>query len=148
MITKPLHVATVGKHQLRFFKTPNDDNRPDFPWHAVDDLQQCLGLDHSEREIFQKIIWQDADDRTAYRTIAADGQLISIAPHYVAQGMIGAMIEVGRAPSTVRAEYDLAGTEALKKLTVHLPFPSDAYFAWMKAAMTRHGDVAISPPPE
>jgi hypothetical protein len=42
MITKPLHVATVGKHQLRFFKTPNDDNRPDFPWHAVDDLQQCL----------------------------------------------------------------------------------------------------------
>jgi hypothetical protein len=51
MITKPLHVATVGNNQLRFFRTPNDDGRPNFPWHAVDDLQQCLGLDRRAREI-------------------------------------------------------------------------------------------------
>jgi hypothetical protein len=56
MITQPLHVATVGKGQLRFFRTPNDDGRPDFPWHGIDDLYQCLGLDRSTREIYQRMI--------------------------------------------------------------------------------------------
>jgi hypothetical protein len=55
MITKPLHVATVVGGQLRFFRTPNEDGRPDLPWHSVDDLQQCLGLDRSAREIFQRM---------------------------------------------------------------------------------------------
>jgi hypothetical protein len=49
MITNPLHVATVGRKQLRFFRTPNDDGRPDFPWLALDDLQQCLGLNRRGR---------------------------------------------------------------------------------------------------
>jgi hypothetical protein len=30
---KPLHVATVGGHPLRFFKTPLDDGCPDL--HAM-----------------------------------------------------------------------------------------------------------------
>ena len=42
MIT-PLHIATVGGHPLRFFKTPLDDGRPDFSWHCVDDLHRCIG---------------------------------------------------------------------------------------------------------
>src|SRR5262249_11098709 len=132
----PLHVATVGKMQLRFFRTPNDDGRPDFPWHAVDDLQQCLGLDG--KASLRKAYWESAEFRTAYRTIATEGQLISVAPHDVAQGLIDAMIQLGLAPSTARTEYENAGVAALAKLTLHLPFPSEAFFAWMKAAIERH----------
>ena len=137
MITKPLHVATVGKKQLRFFQTPND-GRPDFPWHAVDDLQPCLGLDGRSNESLRKAYWEGAEFRTAYRTIATEGELIRVAPHHVAQGLIDAMIQLGLAPSTARTEYENAGVAALAKLTLHLPFQSEAYFAWMKAAIERH----------
>ena len=138
MIAKPLHVATVGKKQLRFFRTPHDDGWPDFPWHAVDDLQQCLGLDGRASEPLRKAYWESAEFRTAYRTIATEGQLTRVAPHHVAQGLIDAMIQLGVAPSTVRTEYENAGVEALVKLTLHLPFQSEVYFAWMKAAIERH----------
>jgi hypothetical protein len=44
MIIAPLHVGIVGGQPLRFFRSPLNDGRPDLPWHAVDDLQQCLRL--------------------------------------------------------------------------------------------------------
>jgi hypothetical protein len=136
MITKPLHVATIGRSQLRFFRTPNDDGRPDFPWHAVDDLQQCLGLSDIARDRLQTSYWRDAELRKFYRTIACNGELIVIAPHCAAQGMIGAAIEFGVAPSRIRAEYQMAGCEAAKKLTAHLS-DGDA-LRWAAATMLRH----------
>jgi hypothetical protein len=68
------------------------------------------------------------------------GCIITVAPHFVAQGTIDAMVEEGMVPASVRAEDDLAGSEALKKL---IPPPSEsgadanAWLAWMKAAMNR-----------
>jgi hypothetical protein len=48
------------------------------------------------------------------------------------------MVETGRAPVIIRAEYDRAGAEALRKLVPpNLVFPSDAWLGWMKAAMNR-----------
>jgi len=38
---EPLHIATVGGQQLRFFRTPLDDGRADLPWVAIDDLGRC-----------------------------------------------------------------------------------------------------------
>jgi len=55
----------------------------------------------------------------------------------VAQGTIGAMVDMGLASPKARIDYDLAGTEALKKLTAHLTFASEAWFGFMKAAMNR-----------
>jgi hypothetical protein len=43
MTTKPLHVAIVTGKQLRFFRSPNNDGRPDFPWHSTNDLQSVFG---------------------------------------------------------------------------------------------------------
>jgi hypothetical protein len=36
-VSKPLHIATIGGHPLRFFRTPINDGKPDMPWHAVGD---------------------------------------------------------------------------------------------------------------
>jgi hypothetical protein len=58
----------------------------------------------------------------------------------MAQGTIDGAIEVGHAPSSIRREYDFAGVKAMQELTKHIPFPSEAFFKYMRAAMHRHGD--------
>jgi hypothetical protein len=137
---KPLHVATIGGHPLRFFCTPIDDGRPDLPWHAVDDLHRCLGLNRAARKLFLsklRTFWKEP------RTVATADGLVTVAPHFMAQGTIDAVVEEGMAPAGVRAEYDLAGSEALKKL---IPPPSesgmdaDAWLSWLKAATNRWND--------
>jgi hypothetical protein len=95
---KPLHVATVGGRPLRFFRTPLDDGRPDLVWHAVDDLYQCLGLSKRHRKIFLRQF------RKAMRTVATAEGVITIAPHFMAQGAIDAMVEVGQTTDFVRTE--------------------------------------------
>lgn len=64
--------------------------------------------------------------------------IVTIAPHYTAQGCIDAMVEKGVASDSARTAYALAGSEALERLTAHLAFGTDAWFGWMKAAMHRH----------
>jgi hypothetical protein len=131
---KPIHTATIGGHPLRFFRTPNDDGKPDMPWHSVDDLHRCLGLNRAQRKVFLSMLRK----RGGVETVATADGIITIAPHYMAQGCINAMVEKGVAPPDVRTAYDDEGAAALEKLVAHLNFPSDAWLAWMKAAMHRH----------
>jgi hypothetical protein len=134
-IGTPLFSAIVGGHQLRFFLPPDGD--PDFPWHSIDDLGRCLGLNRVHRKILRSkylaATWPKG-------TVAVKDEILSIAPHFAAQGTIEAMIDVGRVPASVRIEYDCAGAKALEKLMAPLPFffGSAAWFGWMKAAMHRH----------
>jgi hypothetical protein len=134
MVT-PLHIATVGGHPLRFFKTPLEDGRPDLPWHCVDDLHRCLGLNRDARRVFLRKL-QSAEWGKDVRTVATADGLITVAPHYMAQGWIDAMVEDEMTPASVRRDYDHAGAEATKKMPKP-PFPSDEFFDWMKAAMNR-----------
>jgi hypothetical protein len=48
---EPLHIATIDGQPLRIFKSPRNDGIPDLPWHAVDDLQQCLRLNRQQRKV-------------------------------------------------------------------------------------------------
>lgn len=138
-ITEPLHIAQVGGRRFRFFRTPLNDGKPDMPWYAIEDLHQCLRLNRDQR----RVLLRRFRARFVQAVATAEG-IVNIAPHLMAQGTIDAMIEMGLAPASVRADYDLAGSEALQKLCAHLEFPSDAWMAWMKAAMNRHerGDAA------
>jgi hypothetical protein len=52
MLIKPLHIGTIRDQQLRFYGTPNDDGRPDMPWHCHDDLQRCFGMPRNQRRYF------------------------------------------------------------------------------------------------
>ena len=122
---------------MRFFKTPNDDGRPDLPWHSVDDLHRALGLNRSARKFFLHKLRNDWEWDVA-RTIATDSGLIIIAPHFVAQGSISAMVETGMASPKAATDYTVAGTEALQNLVGHLQFPSKPWLQFMAAAMKRH----------
>jgi hypothetical protein len=133
----PLHVATVGHHPLRFFRTPLTDGRPDLPWCCVDDLGRCLGLNRQGRKIFLYALQADAKWRAIAQTVATADDILTIVPHFMAQGLIDAMIDTGRSRAGVRNEHISASAEALQKIDEPFEFPSDQYFAWMKAAMNR-----------
>jgi hypothetical protein len=134
VLLKPLHMGTVNSQPLRFFRTPLEDGRPDLPWHAVEDLHRCLSLNRNARKYFLHRLreWKEP------RTVATADGLVTVAPHFVAQGTIDAMVEGEMAPASIRAEYDLAGSEALKKLIPPpLEYGADAWLAWIKAATNR-----------
>jgi hypothetical protein len=131
MITQPLHVAIIRGHQLRFYRTPNNDGRPDLPWHCVDDLYRCMGLSREFRRQLQR--WHLAKKVT--RTVATADGLVTIAPHCMAQGAIGAWKETGGA--NIEHEYAMEGSIALGKLTAGLVFP-DQVVPWAAAALKRH----------
>jgi hypothetical protein len=138
MIT-PLHIATVGGQPLRFFKTPLNDGRADFPWHAVDDLQHCLGMDRNMRRVFLRKLKGDAEWGKYVRTIATPDGPVTIAPHALAKPALKALIDTGRvqAPASVRDEYTAAIAEASMKLNAG-PLPSpEAVTAWANAMVSR-----------
>jgi hypothetical protein len=128
-IIKPLHIATIGGHPLRFFCTPNSDGRPDLPWHAVDDLHRCLGLNRDARRFFLHKLREWG----GVKTVATADGVLTIAPHFMAQGVIDAMIDNGQAPASIRREYDHAGTEATRKFNI----PHDELLLWLRDAMNR-----------
>ena len=132
---EPIHIATIGGQTLRFFRTPNDDGRPDFPWHCVNDLHRCLGFDQTARKFFlrKQRKWG------GLQTVATPQGSVVIAPNYMAQGGINAMIAMGQVSASFRAQYDAEGAIALKGLIAHLVFPRPVLFVWMKEATSRHG---------
>jgi hypothetical protein len=132
-MSKPLFSATVGGRALRFFKPP--DGGPDFPWHSVDDLGRCLGLNRAHRKILHSKYLRGSWPKG---TVAVGNEIITIAPHFVAQGSIDAMVEVGQAPASVRIEYDRAATDAMISMPLPFAFGTSGWAAWMKAAMNRH----------
>jgi len=68
------------------FGTPNSDGLPDFPWHEVDDLHRCLGLTRAERKHFLHL----QAHKEALRIVATADGIVTIAPHFIAQGTIDA----------------------------------------------------------
>jgi hypothetical protein len=135
-ITQPLHVAIIRGHQLRFYRTPNNDGRPDLPWHCCDDLYHCMGLPRGVRKHFQQQMKRGpfAGD---FRMVATSDGIITIAPHYVAQSIAAMWHELECAD--IENEYAREGAAAIKKLAAHLVFP-DQVLPWLKAAMNRHED--------
>lgn len=104
-----LHTADVNGKPVRFFRSPQQG--PDFPWHVADDLFLALGFPRPVRKEFQRRLKADhADD---VRTVATSDGIVTIAPHYMAQGAIGAGIDIGCTPTTAEASYARAGVVCL-----------------------------------
>ena len=124
-LISPIHTATINGHPLRFFKGPAAG--PDLPWHAMDDLYRAMALSLAlRRHMLQMTQRRWGGD---LRTVAtADGPVV-IAPHFVAQGMIGAAVETMGVPASFEGEYTRAGVEAMKKLTGDLPPQTKVAFA-------------------
>jgi hypothetical protein len=137
-IIEPLHVAVIGGHSLRFFRTPLNDGRPDLPWVAIDDLGRCLGLSRADRRIHLRAV--HAGSKAIIRTIATSDGPASIIPVSMANAAAAALVEdLGRGSPQARAEYQRAVGDALMKLAPRPSTSAEELMAWTNAVTTRWG---------
>lgn len=109
----PIHAGAIGSVTLRFFRSPSDE--PDTPWIVVDDLARCLDFDQALRQLFHRGL--QSDWASAVRTIATADGVVTIGPHFMAQGLLEAAVELNAAAQEVRDGYYRAGGRAMKVLT-------------------------------
>jgi len=113
--------------RLRYFPSPlyQSFRQADMPWHAVDDLWPVLlGTDCEDAFRIGKgklrSDWRDP------RTVATPEGIVTIAPHFMAEGIIAAALGLAPPPQRdrikkLRGSYRRQCTEALKLMTAHLP---------------------------
>lgn len=110
-LVSPIYTTTLNGQRFRFFRAPTD--RPELPWHAVDDLYRALGLSRDMRRDILRMTRERWGKEL--RTIATPDGPTVIAPHFVAQGMICVVEDMGRAKGTYTA-YAIIGAEAVDEL--------------------------------
>jgi len=94
----------------------------DLPWHSADDLRRILRIDGELRDVLQRRMKADWDE---VRTVATENGITTIAPHFMAEGLIEAMEEMPDVlpePDRVlaRGRYRNAVTSAMKLMVAHL----------------------------
>jgi hypothetical protein len=144
-ITTPIHIATVNGKSLRFFKSPVKD--PDMPWFAVDDLPKCFELSRLAGMVLEIIKREPKWADVVRRISTADG-VVTIAPHYMAQGFFGAAEQQGELSKSVLKTYLEAGVPATQKLLrdAGIKFGSPEMYAWVRQAIGELGDQAVLNP--
>ncbi len=142
---EPIHVATIAGHRFRFFKSPVKD--PDMPWFAVDDLPKCFDLSRLARMVLETIKREPRWAADVRRVYTIEG-VVTIAPHYVAQGFFGAAEQQGELPRSALATYVEAGAPATQKLLqeVGIKFGSPEMYAWVRQAVGELGNQAVLNP--
>lgn len=110
-LSEPVHVGTVNGKRLRFFRGPSPE--PRMPFHAHADLLECLELPPEVKTVLtRKLINHWKDD---IKSVATTEGIVTIAPHYVAQGLISSamMLESGTSNEVVKNGYEKEGAKAL-----------------------------------
>jgi len=125
MRMEPIHVAEIDGMPLRHFASPLYANhrQADLPWHSADDLRAILRLPDEVRDVFQRRMKADWDE---VRTVATPEGITTIAPHFMAEGMIEFVMEnpaimAGEELRRVRGAYRRATTASIKLMVAHLP---------------------------
>lgn len=109
-IVQPLSSAAVGPANLRYFRPPLPG--PRMVWHSWQDMQQCLALPRDlRREFVARLRKEWGQD---VRTAMTETGPTTLAPHFMAQGLIHSMQEFGRADDQLEHQYALGLVAATK----------------------------------
>lgn len=100
-IVKPLSTAAVGLANLRYFRPPLSGER--MVWHSWQDMQQCLSLPRDLRREFLSKLRKEWGGDT--RAVMTESGPTTLAPHWMAQGLISAMTEAGFARPEIEHAY-------------------------------------------
>lgn len=113
-IVAPIWTGTMSGKPVRFFRSPLDE--PDMPWHSVDDLYVALGLSKPLRRHFKQML--QGTWRNDVRTVATTENITTIAPHYMAQGLLDSLTQIQPGTPRRRAiEYQVAASGAMSIIT-------------------------------
>ena len=138
MTMKPIHIGAINGHAVRFFKTPLNDGKPDFPWLSFDDLLNAFTLPDALKTKFRQDLRRSWGETT--RTAPTADGLTTIVPHFAGQGFAGGM-DVCFPGVAANRDYHLAVAEAFKLQTARMSFPNEV-LAFSAVAMKRWGDAA------
>ena len=124
-LTFPIHTGEIDGLPVRFFKGPVAG--PELPWHALEDLYRTMRLPRPvRRQLLERTrAFPDGEARTV---ASADG-LATIAPNYMAQGIIGAAVEVHGVRADFEHLYIPEAIAALKVLTSDMPVMASIQYA-------------------
>lgn len=126
-LISPISTGTINGQPLRFFRSPRTAG-PDMPWHAADDLYHCLALPRDVRRTLQQMVRRDFGADAVM--VATPTGIVTLAPHYAAQGLIAAALQLGGiADPSIEHQHVKAGAEAMKALTGDLPAIAAVEFA-------------------
>jgi hypothetical protein len=101
-IVKPLATALVNGRPVRYFRSPLDG--PEFPWHVFLDLHAAMRLPDDMQEHFLRMM-RSGPYRNDTRVLATPDGPAVITPHYVAQGFMRGMEELGQMPPDFEIDY-------------------------------------------
>lgn len=118
VLVEPVHTGTLNGKPLRFFKAPLSG--PHLPWHAPHDLHLCLGLGRDLRRDFRRRL-QSSEWSKDIQTVATSGGIVTIAPHWMAQGLIGSIIEMMGMSTQVEMAYAREAVSAWNAMMGDLP---------------------------
>src|SRR3712207_3966318 len=104
----PTHTGRLNGQPARFFTGPSGG--PELPWHAVEDLYQALGLPRSVRRQLLRMMQETWGQEL--RTVATRDGVGTIAPHFVAQGLLGAAAELMGSRAKAGADLESAYAHA------------------------------------
>ena len=135
-LVTPIHTEAIGLGNLRFFAPPSGGR--EFPWSSLDDAMHCFSLPRALRQSATKDLLAEYRDQTAVvRTPNGDVRLIT---HSWAQGLVGAMVDVGRADPKMNWIYAKAAAEALGQMVAGLS--THEVMQYMADAMQASGGAA------
>lgn len=110
---EPIYTGQVNGRAVRFFRAPN--GVVTLPWHSCADLVSAAALPEDGQEVFLNMTatgpWQDD-----VRNIETSAGRVLIAPHFVAQGAIGAFRQFGFVRDDFEDAYCMALSGACQVL--------------------------------
>jgi hypothetical protein len=112
-LVAPIHTAAVNGRPVRFFRSPFQG--PDFPWHALDDLMAATGASRELRRQYLRMVRRDWGKDL--RTVSTLAEVLTIAPHFMAQGWVDSLVDRGVVLARLRSDYDAAALDAANVLT-------------------------------
>lgn len=131
-VGSPLLEVDMSGSIFRYFRSPIYQNtrEPDMPWHVFNDLVEALGLDEDAASFLLRRLRENWPEP---KTIASTSGLVTIAPHFMAEGFLKA---VGRSRRfrpdnflSIRGCYRRNLTQALHKILPHYNAMHRLYFA-------------------
>ncbi|NVN09740.1 hypothetical protein [Nguyenibacter vanlangensis] len=111
----PIYTGQLRGHAIRFFAAPNGVVA--LPWHSCADLASAAGLPADAQDVFLQMT-RSGSFQDSVRMVRTDAGEVLIAPHFVAQGTIGAFKQCGFLPAddAFENEFYRAGIGAAKVL--------------------------------
>jgi len=121
-LVEPIHQEEIFDGRIRYFASPVylKTHQPDMPWHVFDDLLKLLSID---QEACTHLLRKLRGDWPEPITVATSQGLLTIAPHFMADGMLEA---IGRSRKfrpenflKIRGAYRRNLTAAVHKMLPH-----------------------------